>query len=151
MSYQRTQDIIDQARAFHTRLVGYYGDLSEQSHTPRLQLLLDYLSRHESNLAAALKRYESDASRRILETWFSYVPDERELNACAILNLDADMDADELVDAAMRYDDCLISLYRQIERTAAVPEVREVFANLLALEEQEKHQTTRNALSIYDL
>jgi rubrerythrin len=48
-------------------------------------------------------------------------------------------------------DDRLIEVYRESAENASIPEVREVFENLLEMEEEEKHTLVRAALESMDM
>ncbi len=37
-------------------------------------MLLDYLSRHEKHREETLAKYEEEASKKVMETWFKYIP-----------------------------------------------------------------------------
>lgn len=150
MTTLRTRDVIDQAHAFHAQLAGYFAGLSDAADNERVRLLYSYLSQHEQLLSQILARYQGDAPARLLDAWLQNVPDERALHACAVLDLRPDADPDDVVQASLSYDDCLIELYRAMQEASTQPEVRELFENLLALEENEKHRTTLNMQSLYD-
>ena len=57
---------------------------------------------------------------------------------------------DELVEMALRIDDYLIALYRQMASEATSSESRQLFDSLVQLEETEKMRTVRAALSAND-
>ena len=67
MPYKKTRDILDRARTFHNNISERYRTLSVAAEKEKVKMLLDYLSRHEKNLAKSLEEYEEDASREILE------------------------------------------------------------------------------------
>lgn len=150
MTTLRARDVIDQAHAFHAQLAGYFAGLSEAADNERVRLLYSYLSQHEQLLSEILTRYRGDAPQRLMDAWLQNVPDDRALHACAMLNLEPDTPADDVIAASLTYDDCLIALYKAMQEASAQPELRELFENLQALEEQEKHRTTVNMQSLYD-
>lgn len=151
MSTLRTSDVLDQAREFHARLSSYYAGLSDGTPSERLRLLFDYLSRHEQQMSESLHRYRHDAAPRILDVWLQNVPDERALKSCAILDLDTSADAEDIITAALRYDDCVIDLYQHMQDLAPHEELRDVFANLMEMERHEQQRATRNAQMICDM
>ena len=53
--------------------------------------------------------------------------------------------------AAMRFDDTLIALYEEVAGKAVDQTTRTLFADLLHLEQQEKIQVARAAMSLDDL
>lgn len=147
---ERAKDVLDHVRSFHKRLADYYARIERRVDKERLRLLLDYLSRHERRLADTLWRIEEGASRGVLDTWFQFTPDTARLGAIKSATLSPDMSCDEVVAISLELDDKVIQLYRDVASSAQCPEVRELFENLLKLEESEEHEVTRNALFLRD-
>lgn len=150
-TFERTQDVLDHARIFHNELRRLYEQLSTETEKERVRMLLDYLSRHEEHLEESLAAYEEGASKRVLDTWFKYVPAEDKLEKFRDVKLEPDMSVDDVVDVALRMDDCLVDLYKEMAEVAVSQEVKEVFTNLLEMEEQEKHKLVRNALQLKEI
>ncbi len=150
MTTLRTRDVLQQAHAFHERLSLHYAELGAACADERLRLLCDYLGAHEQDLATALSRYMQDASLHLLDAWLQNVPDERALHACAVLTVSAQPQADEVIAAAQHYDDCLMQMYGAMQEAAGHDDVRSLFANLMAMEEQEKHRSSLNMQTLYD-
>lgn len=150
MTTLRARDVIDQAHAFHAQLAGYFAGLSDASDNERVRLLYSYLSQHEQLLSQTLNRYRGDAPERLMDSWLQNVPDDRALDACAVLDLTPDTTPDEVISASLTYDDCLIALYQAMQEASTHPEVREFFEHLQELEENEKHRTSINMQSLYD-
>lgn len=148
---ERTRDVLDHVRAFHTRLADYYARLKHEAERERLRMLLDYLSRHEKHLADILTRYEEKASRGLLNAWFQFTPDSDRLGSIREKVLSPDMSCDEVVAVALELDDKVVELYGDMASSAESPEVRELFENLLEIEKKEELQLTRNALRLRDL
>lgn len=150
MSSQRTQDILQQARDFHQHLSLHYAALHTESDQPRLRLLLEYLTKHEAGLADMLVRYERDAPRPVMETWFPYMPEAGALMPAAA-DLPQGTSFDELLAAAQECSRKVIALYGQAEGMAVAPEVQEVFRSLRQLEEKEQTRASRSALALLDI
>jgi hypothetical protein len=150
-TFETTRDIIDLARRFHNEVSAFYERLGNQASKGRVRLLLQYMSRHEKHLEECLAEYELDASQRILETWFQYTPATTPVEHLQTIQLEPEMSIDDVVDLALRLDEYLVDLYREVANQADSREVAEVFGNLLNLEQQEEIAVTRNALSIQDL
>ena len=150
-TYECTRDVLDHARSFHQELHKIYQSLADEAKQARVRMLLDYLSRHEANLEANLADFEAEASNKILDTWFKFVPSETRLREIQQLQLEPEMSIPDIVNVALSLDDCLVSLYRDVAEVSVSLEVKEVFNNLLEQEEQEKHRLARNALMVEDL
>ena len=114
-------------------------------------MILNYLQRHEQNLETCLQAYEKDASEAVLNTWFKFspgldLPDSKDLDAVS-----SNLSVDDVVALAIRYDECLIRLYRQAEKDAVSDEVRDIFRKLLTMAEAEEHQLARDTVEMQDL
>jgi len=151
MPYKMTRDILDRARAFHDNISKHYHTLSAAAEKEKVKILLDYLSRHEKNLAKNLKEYEEEASMEILENWFKFTP-EISIGECTEnVEVPPSMSIDDVISLALCYDDRLLDLYREAARISPSEEVREVFNNLLEMEKEEELVLMRNALEIKEL
>lgn len=150
-TFERTQDVLDHARTFHNELRRLYEQLSTETQKERVKMLLEYLSRHEAHLEESLAAYEAGASKRVLDTWFKYVPQEDKLKEFQDVKLEPDMSIDDVVDVALRMDNCLVEFYKDMATMAVIPEVKEVFTNLLEMEEREKHKLVRDALQLKEI
>ena len=150
-TYERTRDVLDHARTFHNELRKAYQKLSSETEKERIRMLLDYVSRHEEHLEESLTAYEARASKKVLDTWFKYVPEEDKLQNVQDLKLEPDMSIDDIIDVTLRMDNCLVDLYKEMAEAAVSQEVKEVFTNLLNMVEQEKHKLVRNALHLKDI
>jgi len=149
MPFETTKDIIDHAKKFHQKLGEVYAALGERAGKEKLKLLLNYMSRHESHLVECIDAMESDASKKILETWFKYSPQMPDCECFECIDISADMSLEEVVDTALRVDQCLVRFYRDAAEKAVVPEVKDFFQKILDLEKKEESECLRNTL-IYD-
>ena len=150
-TFERTRDVLDHARSFHQQVSELYQRLEDRAEKERVQMLLDYLRRHEKHLEQSLSDYEKEASKRILDTWFQYTLEEDPSDLLSEVEVREDMAVDDVVRLALRLDDYLIDLYRNMADNADIPEVKEVFTNLLELEQQDEHQLARNALRLDEM
>ncbi len=150
-TFERTRDVLDHARSFHHQVGELYQRLENRAEKERVQMLLDYLRRHERHLEESLADYEEDASKRILDTWFQYTLEEDPSNLLSEVEIKADMAVNDVVRLALRLDDYLIDLYRSMVDNTDISEVKEIFTNLLELEQQDEHQLARNALRLDEM
>jgi hypothetical protein len=150
VAYEQTRDVLAGAEAFHRQISEYYHRVSDQSSQQRIKMLLDYLSRHEQQLADSLADYEHDASQAVMDTWFQ---SKHKMDICAVLKdveISPDMSVDDVVDVGLKVDECLIAMYRDLAESAPSEDVRNVFQNLLDMEEEEKRRLVKNALRAAD-
>ena len=61
------------------------------------------------------------------------------------------MTVEDIMEIGTTIDNCLIASYKEVADKATTPEIREIFENLLQMEEQEKHVKARLALGINDM
>lgn len=148
---QTAKDIIEQTKAFHKRLGNFYKELSDKVEKERVKLLLDYMSRHQENLAGIMDEYESGVSEHILNTWFMYVNKECDLSPFFNAKLGPDMTAQEAIQVAIDLDKCLLETYEAMLQNDIPDDVSEVFQGLLDLEKREKISMAKNALKIETL
>ena len=151
MPYKKTRDILDRAKAFHSNISKHYHALSAAAEKEKVKILLDYLSRHEKNLAKSLEEYEEEASREILENWFKFTPEISIGECIEDIEVTSSMSLDDVISLAICYDDRLVDLYREAARISPSEKVRDVFKNLLEMEKEEELILMRNALEIKEL
>lgn len=148
---KQVREFVDFGKQLHARVHQYYDALNEKAELERVRMLLGHLSRHEQHLAQTLARYEKDSRDGLLNAWLEYSP---ELDVEAVIGgcqLPAQPSSDEIFTAALAFDDTLVKLYRELAEKANDPHVRALFQDLLQLEEQEKIQVSRAAMSLRDL
>ncbi len=145
---QTAKDVIEQTKFFHRKLADFYDNLSDNVDKERVKILLDYMSRHHENLAAILDEYESGISERILDTWFMFVNKKCDLSPFFSASLNPDMTAQQVIELAVDFDQCLLDTYEGILQNEISDEVRDVFQGLLEMEKNEKIKLAKNALKI---
>ena len=151
MSNEQTRDILEHARQFHQHVSEFYDQLSCQTEKERIKMLLDYMSRHEQNMAKALADFEHSAPVHLLNACYKV---GRQFRPCSEvirdLNISADMSVDEVIQMGLEFDDCLIAVYKDRAENAPDENVRGVFQNLVELAQKEKRQLSRNAQRVLD-
>ncbi|MCH5374304.1 MAG: hypothetical protein JJ992_10020 [Planctomycetes bacterium] len=151
MSNEQTRDILEHAQHFHRQVSQYYDELSAHTDKERIKMLLDYMSRHERNMARGLAEFEHSAPRDVMNACFKV---GHVIKPCCEvvqdLKITPDMSVDDVIEMGMQFGDCLISVYKDLSETAADERVRSVFQDLLTLEQKEKRQLVRNAQRVLD-
>lgn len=148
MSFETMKDVLDHARKFHREVSEFYGRLTQKKQKERVKILLDYMSRHEKHLEESLAQYEEGVSEKILNTWLQYPPPKETLDLCKKLSIEdnENLTVEQVIELALKLDDCLVNLYRMMIESAETEEIKEVFANLLAMEKQEEINLVRDTL-----
>ena len=151
MPFDQTKDVLGHARKFHRRLSGFYEDLKESASKERTRALLDYLSRHEKYLEESLAHFEEEVSDNVLDTYFKYGSEQSQIAEIAEFEIKPEMDVQDVVEAAMHFDACLIKCYREMAQRALSSKVREVFENLLVMEQHEQIELSKQTLELGNL
>lgn len=131
-------DVVHHAEAFERMLADYYRQVAGATQREGVRLLTDYMSRHRVRLREELARLDPEAVRRVLATPIRYEPQAADCRCFEGVNLPPEATAAEVLDAAIRFDECLINLYRQAERQATDPEVQGLFQGLIRTEERDE-------------
>lgn len=150
MRIHKIRDIIDWTRAFHNKLADLYEELAQGHDRERVGLLLHYLALHERGLSDALKHYEEDAVHSELE--IKYDPDlELPPDVDSLTDTLQKVDTTEVLKMALKFDDVLVNVYRELADRAPTPEVKTLFENIVSHEIKEKLRTVRDAIRLEDL
>lgn len=150
MSYSTVKDVIDYSKTLHEHARNLYQQLRDQTQRERVDMMLQLLAEHEDTLAQSMQNLQAHASEKVLSEWHQFEPGSISdvLNDCE--DCHPDMSVDELTQIALKIDDYLISLYRQMASQSTNSDSRQLFENLVQLEETEKVRTVRAALSAND-
>lgn len=151
MAAKTAGDILAEAKYFHRHLGAFYELLRHTVATPKVQLILEYLCRHEDRMEEMLRNYEEGMAKKIANTWFKSVPGDS-VDACiAAAEVKPDMSLDELMAIALKFEDCFINLYRHVADQAVSDEVREVFETLEKESLKDRANLARNLVNMQDL
>ncbi len=151
MPYGQAKEILKYAREFHNHVSKFYQQIADKGQSERVKLLLDYMIHHEKHLEKALEDYEQSITSKALESWYLYTKDQRTFAALDGITYLENMSVDQIMKIAATIDNCLTSSYKGVAETTNVPAIREIFQNLLDMEEQQKHVKARIALGINDM
>jgi vacuolar-type H+-ATPase subunit C/Vma6 len=142
--------MLDQVRDFHGQLAEYYHQLSDSSDQQRVKLLLDHMSNHEEHLQESLRDYEEDASEQVMDTWVDCKYCDEVLATCKQIPIIPEASVDSVVKATLDIDNCLVRFYREVAEKVESERVRDVFRNLVEMEESELRQLAFSALQLRD-
>jgi rubrerythrin len=148
MPSKQIRDILDYVRKFHCCLHDFYEACGEETEDERVKALLDYMGRHEGNFNKALARYEETAAQGVLDTWLQFAPDETLNQAFKKVELTPGMSPDEVIQVALDLDKTLLTLYEELAQSTSAPHVKELFMNLLQMEEGKDHQYARSLFDV---
>lgn len=151
MAFDQTKDVLKHAQEFHQKLSVFYDELKEAASKERTRALLNYMSRHEKYLGDSLAQFEEQVSDNVLDTYFKYGSEATEMTAITEFEIKTDMDVDDVMAAAMHFDGCLIEFYREMAQRSLSNNVREVFENLLVMEQHEQIELSKQMLGFGSL
>jgi rubrerythrin len=135
---QQVKDILEFGRKMHASTQECYASLEQKTDQERIRMLLNYLGRHERKMEENLARFSAESRQKILDAWITHVPQtqiDALLGRCMVLR---GASVEEVVRMGIEFDDALIDLYREVAREATLPDVRQVFLDLIDQENQER-------------
>lgn len=150
-TYKKTSEIIDFIGSFHKKMSEYYMKLNEETKKQRMKMLLDYLIEHEKQREETLANYQKEASSKVLNNWFKYVPENIPYDCFDDIVFDPEMSVDDVVINTLRLNDCLIEMYKDLIKETEVEEVKELFNSLLKRLEKEEKNLVRDATTLNDI
>lgn len=150
MSYSTVKDIIEYSRRLHEHARNLYEQLRDQTQRERVDMMLHLLAEHENTLALSMENIEEGLSAKVLQEWHQFEPGSISDALAGVVDFHPDISVDELVKIALKIDDYMIGLYRQMLSEATGSGSRQLFSSLVKLEEAEKMRTVRAALSAND-
>jgi hypothetical protein len=134
-------EVLHRAENFERMLSDFYCNLSHSTTHEGARLLTDYMSRHRRRIHYALVKLPiTDAAdiRRICHAPLRFEPHGVDAHCLEEAHLPADATAGEVLDAAIRFDECLVSFYKQVLQQPIDEHVRTLFASLLRMEEDDE-------------
>ncbi len=148
---KQVREFVDFGKHLHGKLKALFDELNEHAQLERVKMLLDFLSRHEEHMEESLARFEKESRHGILEAWLEYSPGLDVNKVMCKLHLSENPSSDEIIQLALDFDDTLVNLYKEVVENANDSKVKEVFKNLLQLEEKEKIQVARAAMMLWEM
>ncbi len=149
-TYKTVAEVVDFLETYHRQLKNFYLRHRDTVNSERLQMLLDYISRHEKNIQDMLETIHEKDRDIILKTWIQFVPfTETTLPEEKLTDPE---DIDIAVQQVLDLDSKLIRFYDKMINQNGIPEpVKEFFHQLITMEEKEKTQVAEAAQQIKNL
>ena len=139
MPSRQVHDVLDWILAFHQQLADRFQSLAKCADDERVQLMFEDMGKRELRIAKSISEYEKGASSNVLNTWLQFGSETELPKVLDVDHLDATLEPPAIVERALEIDDVLVELYRELEGSTSVPELDELFASLVALEESKQH------------
>ena len=151
MRFEQVRDILDHAREFHKRLGEFYQNLADHEEAARIKMLIEYLGKHEKLLEQGMVNFEESVSKQILDTWFQFTQDKTILKLPKAMDIKSHMSVEDVIRIGLELDNRLIEFYKDAAENSEVPELKEVFNNLLEMEQEEERHLVRAVLDSSDI
>jgi rubrerythrin len=148
--YSQVKDMLEQVRDVHGQLVLYYDRLSKEAEQRRVKMLLDHMSKHEQDLQDGLRAYEETATQGVMDTYVDCKYCDEILVTCKQTPIAPETSVEGVIRVAMDIDNCLLRFFRESAEHAETERVRDVFKNLVDMEESELRKLAMNALLAMD-
>ncbi len=132
------EDVLKHAERFEQMLADFYANLSERSCREGVRLLTDYMSRHCERIAEALDKLSPEQVCRVCSAPLRYEPQAADCRCFDRIELPDNPSAAAVLDAAVIFDECLVSLYRQVLQQPVDEEIRELFESLVRAEQRDE-------------
>ena len=151
MRFQTTRELLDHVREFHHQAGSYYQTLSQGRDLKRVKIMLDYMAKHEKQLAEALQRYETEADPALLNAWFDEAPEINLGEALENLKLHDGMDVEDVLRLGLHLGDYLILAFDYLAEHAEDDDVRDAFQNLSSMAQADKRRLVRDSNMMQDI
>ncbi len=151
MRYAQVRNMLEQVRDFHGQLAKYYDRLSKRTEQQRVKMLLDHMSGHEEDLKEGLAAYAESAEQVEMDTFVDCVYCSEILATCRQTPISPESSIEGVIKAAMDVDNCLLRFFREVAEKADTEKVRNIFRNLIDMEEAELRKLAMNALQVQDM
>ena len=148
---KEVRDFLDFGKGLHAEVRRLYVRLADTAEQERVRMLLEFLERHEQHMVQTLGRFEQDSHEGLLNGWMNYSPDLDVDSVIAQCQLSEQPTIDDIMAAAMRFDETLVRLYQEMAEKAVDQRTRDLFKDLVNLEQQEQISVSRAAMSLADM
>ena len=131
-------ELLRRVEEFEAKAAALYSKLSRETTHEGARMLADYLSRHRRRTHKALVDLPVDSVeqiRRICNTPLRYEPDGPGRHGFDEIELPSDATAEDILDIAIWFDECLIKFYRQIVQRPVDQNIKTLFESLIRWEE----------------
>ncbi|BCX89826.1 hypothetical protein MIN45_P2199 [Methylomarinovum tepidoasis] len=142
--FEQVRDVLEYGKFLHEEMKALAERIEDQEQSKRLKLLLDYLKRHEDELARSLAKFEEETQAHILNLWLPYPPTPELEKKLRNLKIHPHMSVEEIAKLVFDFEDALIELYKQALSEIDDVHVQEVLQNLVQLEDAEKRRFAMN-------
>ncbi|MBT3202351.1 MAG: hypothetical protein HN350_20820 [Phycisphaerales bacterium] len=134
----QVKDLLERVVKFHGMLREFYSRIDSESRKESVKLLVNYMARHEKILAERLEKITTQQQQELDEEWWTSVPVLAQKVCLQEYDIDQDSSIDDVIDAGLKLNQCLISYYSQLADISPSDELTEFFTVLEQMEIVEK-------------
>ncbi len=143
MEYKQVKDVLQRAIDFHGLLKDFYKKIDDTTQKDTVKLLVDYMARHEKQMQDITSQISAEQEKRISEEWFKCEPEFATGNCFDRIKIDKDSSVDDVIDAGLQLNQCLINLFHHVAEVAPTKEIETLFRSLETGEIAEKKKLAR--------
>lgn len=143
MPFKQVKDILQRAIDFHGMLTDFYKKINNITQKDSVKLLVDYMARHEKYLQEIISHISAEQEKQIAEEWFKYESEFATRDCFCELKIDKDSGVDDVIDAGLELNQCLINLFHHVAGVALTQEIKTLFSSLEIEEIAEKKKLAR--------
>ena len=130
-------DALKRAEEFERAVAAFYSKLSMEAEQDGVRLLTQYMSRRRPRVPERLAVLGRDRVAAISLTPMAYEPCGADCRCLEGMTLPVTGSADEVLDIAVNFNECLARFYRQVIRQVSDPATVELLESLVCLEQQD--------------
>lgn len=152
MQIRTFSDLVDWTRQLHEHLAVCLAHCATQNEEEQARALLDYLAEHEAKIEKMVRMFEDQAAPEVMKTYiYDYLTHQPIQSHRTCDAPYATLGFDDICREVLDYHQQVIGLYRDLEGRAEIPEAKELFHALLAMEEHEAMLLARQTGRMADL
>lgn len=150
-TFKRTEDVLDNVRAFHREVSAVYGTTAASTSNERVRMFLSHLENLERGYEAEVDSIMANAPRPVLDSWLQYSPAAyRPAVVQGSVKADAP-DVDDVLCAALSNLRWVIGTYQGLADSARGSAAREMFSQLVVHKLEQQRRVAGLANEITDL
>jgi rubrerythrin len=131
-------EIVEYAEKFERDLVEFYQGISDHTKHEGVRMVADYIARHTRHINEMLNDLTEEERHRICSIPLSYKPPVPGKQCFELIELPADAKADDVLETAIKFDECLLDMYRSVARQDSERDVKEFFEELVQTLERDQ-------------
>lgn len=152
MSLETVKDILDWTQKLHQKLSDAYEEAAEEIGDERASMLLKYVAEHERVLSESITRFEKDSNVQLMDTWFQeYVDNLPFMIHSPPVSGFPTSDPAAIIEMTIKAHQSLIDMYKEFAELAKTAKVKELFEEMLFLENSELKRMVTSMQRMADL